>query len=42
MELILMDSAVAAGDFNNDGLPDLAVANEFNRVYILINNTPEH
>jgi hypothetical protein len=32
---------VVVGDFNGDGLPDLAVANYFsNDVSVLINNTP--
>ena len=34
--------SVAVGDFNGDGLPDLAVANRFsNNVSVLINNTPQ-
>jgi VCBS repeat protein len=33
--------SVAVGDFNGDGLPDLAVANAYsNNVSVLINNTP--
>ena len=33
--------SVAVGDFNGDGLPDLAVANgDSNNVSVLINNTP--
>jgi hypothetical protein len=33
--------SVAVDDFNGDGLPDLAVANDFsNNVSVLINNTP--
>jgi hypothetical protein len=33
--------SVAVDDFNGDGLPDLAVANDFsNNVSVLMNNTP--
>ena len=33
--------SVAAGDFNGDGLQDLAVVNiDFNNVSVLLNNTP--
>jgi len=35
-------SSVAVGDFNLDGLPDLAVANNrSDDVSVLINNTPQ-
>jgi hypothetical protein len=34
--------SVAVDDFNGDGLPDLAVANDSsNNVSVLINNTPQ-
>lgn len=33
---------VAVGDFNSDGLPDLAIANgAFDYISVLINNTPQ-